>query len=271
MNIKCYPLLCLVFGLLGTSLSHSSAADSALNYYFEDNNDPSVPTNSGNAPFALHYLGDTQQTTTQAKFGKGSMLIGEKKGDVIFINHGSGFASQPSEFNDAIEKMTITAWVRPVNPSDGGQNSFYPGFLILARSGGENAWGVGHFMFGFAYNKLELRYYSDGGLKQVFQSPLIKRRFESEEWTHLAVTFDQGKMVFYVNGLPIGDADGAPMKATNISEMPGKSVLVGFTASHAGDCIDDFGFLVGRALSESDIEKVYDKGLQEFVKSSPSK
>ncbi|MEO6053002.1 MAG: LamG domain-containing protein [Chthoniobacterales bacterium] len=269
MKNKYCTLLSLALGLLAAFPIHSLAADPGIYYYFEDNSDPTMPINSGDGPFNFHYLGDTLQTTTQAKFGKGSMLIGEKKGDALYINHGNGFASQQSEFSDGIEKMTITAWVRPANPPE-GRNSFYPGFWIFGRLSGNDGWGPGHFTFGFAYDKLQFTYYSDGGQKQTFNSSPIKY-VESEEWTHVGMTFDQGKIVFYFNGLPIGDADGTPVKATNISQVDGKSILIGFSNNHKGDCIDDFGFLVGRALTESEIDTVYNKGLQEFVKGTAAK
>ncbi|MEO8205638.1 MAG: LamG-like jellyroll fold domain-containing protein [Chthoniobacterales bacterium] len=265
---KKYYIICLLLTLIGIRASDSFAADSGTYYYFEDNSDPAVPANSGEGLFNLHYLGDTQQTTTQAKFGKGSMLIGQKKGEAPVIIKGYGVASMPSEFNDGIRKMTISLWVRPAIQQEGSANSFTPGFLIFARYGGAGGVGVGYFMFAFAYKALEFNIYSEStGKIEKFRSAPVKY-VESDEWIHLAMTFDEGKIVFYLNGLPISDTDASSLNVTTIPESQGKSIMIGFSNSRPGDCIDDFGFWAGTAASESDIDKIYNKGIQEFVKDS---
>ncbi|MEO8205497.1 MAG: LamG-like jellyroll fold domain-containing protein [Chthoniobacterales bacterium] len=264
-------LWCLMIGLAGIHSVRSHAAEPSFYYYFEDNNDPSMPTNSGEAPFALRYLGDTQQTTTQHKFGKGSMLISELKGEAFLIGKGTGVVAMPSEFSDAISKMTITAWVRPSLPPEGQTNCFKPGFNILDRlvpepaTGGSR--GLGCFIYCFINGAFQLTYCSDGDKKVTNLRSAPIKYVESEEWVHMAVTFDAGKAVFYFNGLPVGDADGSLTGAANISEVQGRGILAGFFNSHPGDSIDDFGFFVDRALTEAEMDTVYNKGLEAFVKS----
>ncbi|MEO6054382.1 MAG: LamG-like jellyroll fold domain-containing protein [Chthoniobacterales bacterium] len=269
MKNKYSSLLCILISMAG--LQRGLADDPSLYYYFEDNNDNTMPTNSGDAPFAPHYLGDTTQTTTQHKFGKGSMLIGAKKGPVPILTNAAGFAIA-SEFNDAIRKLTITLWVRPVASEDGKGSCFNPGFNILGRyaydSAGNVLRGTGAFNYSFAYGTFNFTYCDENGKPQSFSSSQIKF-IETEEWVQMAVTFDEGKVVFYYNGVPVGDGDGRVNGGTGIAATQGATALVGFNNSLPGDCIDDFGVFVGRALTESEIDKLYNRGLEDFVKPAP--
>ncbi|MEO8205309.1 MAG: LamG-like jellyroll fold domain-containing protein [Chthoniobacterales bacterium] len=267
MKIK-RSLLSALLALL--SLNTCLAADPTLYFFFEDNADPAVPTNSGVAPFALSYLGDSHQSTAEAKFGKGSMLIGEKKGDLTILGQAFGLASKPSAFNGAIHKMTITAWVRAIENPESPKNCLSPGFNIMGRYSAHGP-GPGSFMLSFAYDALQFDYYSEGSKKVESFRSLPIRYVEANVWTQMAVTFDEGKVVFYFNGIASGDADGTPLKATVISEATVGSLFAGFTNLRTGGYVDDVGVLIGRALTEEEIEKVYNTGLENFIKNSPGK
>ncbi|MEO8206229.1 MAG: LamG domain-containing protein [Chthoniobacterales bacterium] len=228
-----------------------------------------MPANSGEGLFNAHYLGDTQQTTEQHKFGKGSMLIGEKKGLTPIRGLASGFIAASSDSSEAIHKMTITVWIRPVTPPEGVPNSFKGEAHILARYVG-NGMKAGSFIYNFTPKAFNFWYVSaDEGNIQKFRSaplPFI----EPDEWSHMALTFDEGNVTFYFNGLPIAQADAVHQGAPSIGAPQGKSSILGFSSLLPGDCIDDFGVFEGRALTEPEIDRIYTKGLEEFIK-PPSK
>ncbi|MEO6845708.1 MAG: LamG-like jellyroll fold domain-containing protein [Chthoniobacterales bacterium] len=260
-------LICTLLIATITHPSRVSAADSNILYYF-DKPDSGMPTNSGGASFSIGYVGTTQQTSTEHKFGGGSMKIGEK-GIVPNVAEFTGFASKPDEFNDAISKLTIVAWIRPTSPPPGGQSKFSGdgGSHIFGRW--VNGKGPGFFFYDFSYKRFNFTFYCDTAdpKLQSYSSPAILGAL-TDEWLQVAVTFDEGHIVFYYNGLPIGDANAATKGGTSISAVEASSTLVGFSFSNPGDCIDDFGFFPGRALSDPEIDEIYTKGLEAFTKAS---
>ncbi|MEO8205367.1 MAG: LamG domain-containing protein [Chthoniobacterales bacterium] len=253
-----YLLLSLLTILLHAAPTRSFAENPNIYYYFEDNNDPTMPTNSYQGLSNIKYEGDTHQTTEQFKFGKGSMVVSEKlnpKGNNI-----GGFTGSSQDLEGDIHKMTITAWVRP---ADSKQFTLLSRLPASAAGSFSLVYSHSYKTFFFAITK------SDGTRKSYTSAPLPF--FEPNEWLHVALTFDEGKIVFYVNGLPIKDADATADGITTIPTPQGKQTLLGFSDSRPGTYVDDFGLFTDHALTEQEMDKVFNKGLEEFVKNSAPK
>ncbi|MEO8207086.1 MAG: LamG-like jellyroll fold domain-containing protein [Chthoniobacterales bacterium] len=227
-------------------------------YYFEDNNDPAMLTNANDGQYSVKYVGDTHQTTTEAKFGKGSMVIDEKKGPSG--NLISGFTTMPSEFIEEIQKMTITFWIKSATTGD---------FFIVERLPGGTP-GYFALNYSISYKCLFFSFVGTNGARLGARSTKIPF-MEPGEWMHVAMTFDEGKVVFYVNGVTMGDGETASQGVTSIPAAQGAVTLVGFSRLAPGSYVDDFGFFTNKVLSESDIDVVFNKGLESFVKSSSPK
>lgn len=245
--------LCLILLLVGTT---AIAADSNLYYFFEDNVDPALPTNSGGATQVMHFNPDTRQTTSVHKFGKGSM---EVVGDPAEIRqHPAGFTSLPNEWSGAIHKMSVVTWIRPsITSQEIGILSRItypaPDGTILLR------------YIQTPYNYLTLSFISNNQNHYVLSDRFLC--VLADEWVHMAVTFDEGKIVYYINGLPAGSGDVGIAFIPAIKE-PAR--LEGFYSLPRGSYVDDFGLFMDRALSATDIEKIYNNGLEEFLKTKPS-
>ncbi|MEO6053875.1 MAG: LamG-like jellyroll fold domain-containing protein [Chthoniobacterales bacterium] len=239
--------------LIPIGASHSFASGSDIYYYFEDNNDPAMPTNSNESFYDIKYMGDTHQTTDQHKFGKGSMLIAEKKNQRD-VNIG-GLEGSAQGLDGEIHKMTITAWVRPAAVKN---------FTVLSRLPAV----PGAFTLVYSSNNkcFYFQFVKSDGSRQSFASGKIPF-IEPQEWMHAGLTFNEGKIMFYANGLPIGDADAAALGVTSISAAQGKQKFVMFNDLVPESYVDDFGFLADRALTEPEMDKVFNKGLEDFLKS----
>ncbi|MEO8206623.1 MAG: LamG-like jellyroll fold domain-containing protein [Chthoniobacterales bacterium] len=244
-------LLLLLAGLSG--IGRSFAENPNLIYYFEDNKNPAQPTSSGEVPYTLYYRGETHQSTEQAKFGHGSMKVAENS------RHQRGLGSLPQEFSGDIHKMSIVAWIRPARigefslvrkriPMERIPNSFALGYVTS---------GYDCMMFGFL----------NSGANQGGRSSKI-RVVISEEWIHMAVTFDKGKVAFYLNGLPYGDMDASSKEGTTIQTLPGLNVFQSFYDLAPGSYVDDFGMFFDRAFTAQEIETIYETGLEDFLKTS---
>ncbi|MEO8206624.1 MAG: LamG-like jellyroll fold domain-containing protein [Chthoniobacterales bacterium] len=241
------PLICLILGLLSLNLS----AAPAFVYYFEDNSDPTQPTNSGGAtPFNLLYRGETRQTTDQAKFGHGSMEIKEN------AERRKGFYTLPVDSVGDIHKLTLALWVRP---------STTKGFMLMLKLV-PNGHAPNSLSFGYirdGYDCLNFNFY-DGKVNNPFMSNKV-RCLISGEWIHLAATFDEGKVAFYVNGLPYGGGTAADPKSTVITSEPGQSIWISLYNLSDGSYVDDYALFLDRALSEEDVDGLYHNGLKAYL------
>ncbi|MEO8204803.1 MAG: LamG domain-containing protein [Chthoniobacterales bacterium] len=250
-----HKFLLLLIALFAATPIH--AGD--IYYYFEDNNDPTMPTNSNQGEYSIRYVGETHQSTEQFKFGKGSMVIDEKKGPAG--NPIGGFASLPSEFIDEIHKMTITTWIRPSTSGD---------FWIIQRMP-NGAPGYFSLNYSVVYKCFFFGYTGNDSTQGLGARSNKINFIEPDEWVHIALTYDAGKIVFYVNGISAGEGDVTAQGSSSIPAVSGSSTLSGFTALTPGSYVDDFGFFPDRALSEADMDVIFNKGLESFVKASAPK
>lgn len=217
-----------------------------------------MPTNSNDGPSGITYRGTTHQTTEQHKFGKGSVLITEKTSP-----HGynlGGFSGPASEIPGDIRKLTITAWVRPVDGKPFVIFSRFPPAIPASTPGSLE------FVYSSAYKCFWFEFFQADKTRPAFRSKKINF-IEPDEWLHIAVTFDEGKVVFYMNGLPIGDADASSTTQSIYAAQEGQ-ILGGFVDARPGTYVDDFGIFADRALNPEEIDQIYHNGLKEFLKES---
>ncbi|MEO8824297.1 MAG: LamG-like jellyroll fold domain-containing protein [Chthoniobacterales bacterium] len=246
--------ICLIFLLTGVAVA---APDFNLYYFFENNADPTVPANSGGATQAMHFNADTRQTTTQHKFGQGSMEVMGDPADKL--QHHAGFTSLLNEWNGAIHKMSVVTWIRPSLTSRE--------LCVLSRIAYPAPEGTMLFRYfptpyncySFSFVGKDRKFYGINSDK--FLCVL------GGEWMHMAMTFNEGKVAFYINGLPVGGTD---LGNVFIPEIKAAAVLEGFYNLPRGSNVDDFGLFTDRVLSAADIEKIYNNGLDEFLKTKSS-
>ncbi|MEO8206625.1 MAG: LamG-like jellyroll fold domain-containing protein [Chthoniobacterales bacterium] len=244
------PFLCLLVAILGTPINPAFAATSNI-FYFEDNANPTQPTDSSANSQNLFYRGKTHQTTKQSRFGHHSMEI--LQNDL----QQKGLDSPPADLPAELHKLSLVVWVRPASI-----NSFT---ILRKRVPGEYI--PNSFAFGYAargYKCLMLNFFYNGSNHNTRSSKIFT--LMSEEWIHLAVTFDQGKVAFYLNGLPFGGVNESSPAGTTIQTTPGQNVYQSFFDIEDGSYVDDFGIFFDRALNPEEIEKIYTTGLQDYLK-----
>lgn len=265
-------------------------------YYFDDNRDPAAPTNSISGALVLHYVGKTHQTADDPKFGSGCMVIElpEEGKSEAQTNWGraprAGLASASAAFNGELHKMTITAWIRPPSstkgfyifmrrnaprPESARENTpnnmvqplgFPPGYLLWSVGRGFAGAGEGFFSFGYSeeYKALFFNFFPAGKGRVTFRSPRFNSVLQGI-WIQMGMTFDEGKMVFYVNGLPIATQETGVDGPTSISAATGDAVIAAFYNLEAGGEVDDFGFFTDRAFTSAEMDKVYSDGLKKLL------
>ncbi|MEO6846743.1 MAG: LamG domain-containing protein [Chthoniobacterales bacterium] len=250
-----FYFLCL-FLVFGGRLAHGAEANYL--FYFEDNQDLKKLTNSGSAQNPMLYTAPSHQTADQAKFGKGSLAIVETLG-AKGEHYSGGFVCGIPSFSGEIHKMTITTWLR--RPSSEGEINIFMRMPAEAPGG---------FSFQYsAYSKnLGLRVAGPGGKADLINSEPINCFF-ADEWIHFGVTFDEGKIIFYVNGLPVGGGDMAAHGIKTIpASAPATTQFNAFFGLQTGSYVDDFGFFTDRVLTAEEMDFLYSNGLEELVKKS---
>lgn len=228
-------------------------------YYFDESPDGAFASDSGGEGVDLPFQGESSQTTAAAKFGAGSLALGS---DPV-MGFGSGLAKGPfGPLGEEISRMTITLWMMPRTDNAGGTGVFMAQRLNVLSRGG----------FTFCYTGAKsFIFYTDGaegsdGNAKLTSAPT--HAWPENEWVHVAMTFNEGTVAFYVNGELEGTPQSLPDGVTSIASPDvTAAVFSGMPSSPGIQYVDDFGFFGDEALSHDDIRAVYQKGLKAFVAS----
>jgi hypothetical protein len=145
-------------------------------------------------------------------------------------------------------QVTVEAWVYPT------WRTGYDLAIVARGSSGAGAWYLG-MVSG------NLRFYSEHqGLaaSDLFSPNLLPLN----EWTHVAATFDGGKKVMYVNGVPVASRTGLSALKYNAGPAP-VTIGAGWNGSESVAFFQgrlDEVTLYGRALSEVEIMAIANAG-----------
>jgi len=249
-----FPLLALA-ALAGATPARAS---SPISYCFEEGESTLQARDSGTAGYDLPCLGTSRQTGAEAKFGTGSLELGE--GPLTGFGESCG-ASSPS--GRKISRMTIMMWIKARPEGMAGQETF-----LLQRLGPK---GEGAFTFSYSSGKRFVFYTSaakgDNTIAKLQSEPLPT--WPGGEWGHVAMTFNQGEVAFYFNGEPVGEPRMLPEEITSIPEIEGekKGFFRSMVSSPGVSHIDDFGFWADEALSAEQIRAAGESGLKVFLES----
>jgi len=197
----------------------------------------------------LKLTADSTISGAQPRFGTGNLLI---RAGVRAATAGwyLPLKSMP-EFSGEIEAMTITFWVRPE------QSGAIP-FIRRSQFSGEAG------VFGFQLDRYDSMVFSVG--KERVKSP--PTGLQPGEWTHLAVTFDRGTVVFYVNGELTATES---LRAEPIAASSIEGAFSAFLNAPVGLQVDDFGFFGSRALNGEAMKKICTDGLEAFLGNASAK
>lgn len=238
-----------------------------LFHFYEEDTEPGYVADSLTSEFRIKLAEGSQISFTQARFGKGSLLISPHEGRSGVAWEKLINSEEWKPFQAEIDKMTITAWVRPSGTEP---------FIIFWRIPSQTSL-PGFFQFTFlggASNRLYFAATGPGegekgtGAQHILMSSLSVTPLTGE-WNHFALTFEDGEVRFYLNGELVGEPRFFPLEVIPASEnrFPSLKAVAGVGE---GSYVDDFGFFGNRALSGDDIRSIYENGLQAFLeKSSP--
>jgi len=146
--------------------------------------------------------------------------------------------------------FTLSAWVKPTAYKD---------------SSGDRGWIVSKWLTGNpgGHGDYALAIQTDGRLQLIVAEKVAKEYhyFRSNEivplniWTHVAATFDRGRIKLYIDGKAVAEMTSKLVKRTDPAEYPNDDVIIG---AHCGGmyrftgAIDEVG-LWCRALSDAEL------------------
>ena len=146
--------------------------------------------------------------------------------------------------------FTLSAWVKPTAYKD---------------SSGSRGWIVSKWLVGNpgGHGDYALAIQTNGVLQLIVAEKVAKKYhyFASKEivplnvWTHVAATFDRGRIKLYIDGKAVAEMTSKLVKRTDPAEYPNDDVIIG---AHCGGmyrftgAIDEVG-LWGRALGDAEL------------------
>jgi len=203
---------------------------------------------------------NSARVTENARFGRGCLRIGRLSGE-----RSQGYAFEAmlrgamlEQFREPVSRMTISLWLYRVGDTPVVMFRRMPG---APRSAGFFQWVLlkgekTRFYFAAtAENGDEPGGYKTYELlsKAVFTVP-------PGEWNHLAMTFDQGVVSFYLNGRLAGEPQSVPYSVIPVATEPLSSILAAAQLEE-GSLVDEFLLLGDQALGEMEILEIYEKGI----------
>jgi len=235
-------ILLSILPLLLLTVAHGAPPD--VVYLFDDIDRPMEAVDAGHITRDIKLTAGSHISEEEPRFGKGSLLIqgGQRAATAGW------YAPLESvlEFADETEKMTMTLWIRATEV----------GSVPLVRRSQFSGKDPG--TFGFHLDGVGRLVFSID--KQKVQSAPIG--LQAGQWTHLAVTFDKGAVIFYVNG---EEAASMPIEVEKVPMASLKGSFSGFLNAPVGLFADDFGFFGNRTLTADDIKQLYQEGLEKWM------
>ncbi len=222
--------------------------------------------NLGGEEFWIQLSKGAQFSAAAARFGKAGLDIQalKEEGD-----SSSGQAWQTgltqdvwAGFREEIRQITIAAWVRPeeIKP-----------FVIFWRIASSTA-NPGFFQFTLlGQGRL---YFAAAGPEGEAGEPAIRPAISSRspapvkqgEWTHLAMTFNNGEVRFYANGELLGEPLAFPLETIPPLSTQGVPSMIALSGLPAGSQADEFALFGSRVLTPEEVQSLYENGLEAFLK-----
>jgi len=248
--------------------SLAAAEDAVL--FFDNPGNAGLANGGGGSEFQVNLVGAADVSTEVKKFGEGSLHLQEDTAGISQVLDVSPFA----EWTGPIEQMSIVCWVYLPSSYEGKGFTIADRWYLPTRTereqrSEEEANYEGDWRFHY-HAETGLRFFLRENQSTVSVGRNRMPPLLPEEWVHFAMTFDHGKIVFYLNGVPVGGGDlRAPIPATSASDparlrfhafcSPGSP----FPGPPAGTYVDDFGYF-DRVLQEDDVSRIVDGGLRQF-------
>lgn len=251
--------ICLVVTALFIMIEAGVGADETgkaeMICLFEDANGSSETHNSGGIGGSIVLSGESRVTHESAKFGEGSMRIGANRYQPIMATiplEKGGFADMGTD----LRRLSLVCWVKPADIS----HSFG---IAERRPPAEYGgfWGLGFT----GYNTLLFRITGENAENEECHSKSIQHLIAADEWIHLAVTYDEGEVIFYVNGEKWGGSHHFNQTQIPASDI-NRTTLSLFRENVEGTLVDDFAIFYDRLLAEDEIADICQKGLEAFLK-----
>lgn len=225
-------------------------------FYFEEEGDGVALDSSGN-DLHLHYMDpkSVEISTENSKFGSSSLkFIDSKRGGIQQSLKDESHAKLGGE----IRRMSVVAWI--YLPEQTEEDT---GFVIMLRQSVFSGERLGDWRFSM-HDKLGLRFTTRS--EGLTVSEKQKNLLHPASWTHYAMTFDEGTVFLYENGVLVAQKSGEKLPIPEVSQNEGRPRIMGLGGLPEGSFVDDLGYFGDTALSESDIDKIMKNGLQDFVK-----
>ena len=184
-----------------------------------------------------------------------------KFGDALKFNGGGAFVECGNDPAYNLDTFTVTFWSR--FPTDQGWNHMVSrGSHVASGSPGSVNWGV---MMRSAEARFLYEIYQD-----VSWTGISAPEVPTDEWQHLAATYDGDRMEFFLNGVSLGSSAGVKIKLDETRSFRiGGIATAGVTPGNFfNGSIDEVAYF-NTALNLEDIQDIMNLGLVETLNINP--
>jgi hypothetical protein len=192
---------------------------------------------------------------------KGGVTFGAdrrgKKGGAFVFDGKSGYITVPDRPQlDTDDAFTLSAWVKTATVRSKKSR------MVLGKWQ-NTAIGAGDYFLSISPRGVPATYVLNGDVLPATMGALGgKSPLPAGSWTHLATTFDRGRLVLYINGRPHAEQN-TKLTHTGRNEYAGDEVVIGGLGARGSlrfhGSIDDVG-IWSRALSAEEIAQVFVAG-----------
>jgi MSHA biogenesis protein MshQ len=191
----------------GESNGGTASVSSILELRFDedswDGSSGEVKDNSGNGLHGQSFNdADTDDDTVALIGDPGTCGYGEFDGSSTYV------AVPDNNLLDISNNLTLSAWVYPTKEKQQ---------VIISKA--RRSSGINNYQLSLGSAKRLLFQYNSGGVAKAAEPDANSLTVPLNEWSHVAVTYTDGKQEFYINGIKVGESNNTGTLDMNDADL----------------------------------------------------
>ncbi len=241
--------------LCAMALCYGGSAVMAAPLMFRWDAPAEAAVDSGPSHLSMEWRNPADQSIQMegAKFGPGCLRRKAPRKEFPNGMIWQPLSSQMPELQLLVEKMTLACWVHLPAIYDG------EGFMLVRRDVNHSEAHHGVLSFGYNGNLRALRFHAEGNRPVSARAML-----HPGNWTHLAMTYERGRVVFYLNGEPLKEAETGAEGIPEVSASGRAGLFKALGGLPEGALADDLYIDLEEALSPEALRQLVEKGSAAF-------
>ncbi len=253
MKARLHRTLGGAFCALALWCSGTAAGAAPLMFRWDAPAEAAVDSGPGHLSLEWRDSADQSIQMEGAKFGPGCLRRNAPRREFPNGMVWQSLSNQLPELQLPIEKMTLACWVYLPAAYDG------EGFMLVRRDVNHSEAHHGVLSFGYNSNLRSLRFHAEGNRPVSARATL-----HPENWTHLAMTYDRGRVVFYLNGEPLKELETGAERIPEVAASGRTALFKALGGLPEGTLVDDLYIDLEGALSPESLRQLSEKGSAAF-------